>query len=203
MSPSTDSSPRILFVCTANICRSPMAAALLSRRLERRAVNAEVLSAGLSEGGREVSDGTMRVLGERGIDVRDHRSYRVDQALTVEADLVLTMEHWHVQEIAVFAPDAWPRTFTLRELVRRGMKIGPRRTDESVPEWVTRAHSGRRPQDLTGAWSDDIDDPYGRSDRTFRRTASELDDLLRQLVSLVWPDRDADRMESEEAERGW
>jgi low molecular weight protein-tyrosine phosphatase len=177
--------PRILFVCTANICRSPMAAALLGHLLGERGVAADVCTAGLLEPGRPVSDGAVRVLAARRLDVSGHRSRRLDADLVRSATVVVGMERRHVREAVVLAPEAWPRAFTLKQLVRRGMAIGPR-TTEPFDGWLARVHQGRRPLEFLGPGDDDIDDPYGRSDDAFRRTATELDDLLAGFVDLAW-----------------
>ncbi len=192
MSESNGQPMRVLFVCTANICRSPMAAALMSAELARHHVPALVLSAGLQEGGRDVAEGSVHAVARRGLDLSEHRSHRVNPNLLAGADLILTMEHWHVQEVVLLERDVWPRTFTLLEFVRRASAVGPRREGEPLERWTARVHAGRRPQDLAGAWKDDIEDPYGRSDNTFRRTADELDRLIRQVVALLVPGVAAD-----------
>jgi protein-tyrosine phosphatase len=177
--------PRILFVCTANICRSPMAAALLSHRLGERGVAADIRTAGLLEPDRPVSDGAMRVLAARRLDVSEHRSRRLDAELVRSATLVVGMERRHVRDAVVLAPEAWPRTFTLKELLRRGASIGPR-TTEPFDGWLARVHLGRSSQDSFGPSDDDVDDPYGRSDDAFRLTVAELDNLLADFVDLAW-----------------
>jgi protein-tyrosine phosphatase len=177
--------PRILFVCTANICRSPMAAALLRHRLDELGVAADIRTAGFLEPERPVSDGAMRVLAARQLDVSEHRSRRLDAELVRSATLVVGMERRHVRDAVVLAPEAWPRTFTLKELLRRGASIGPR-TTEPFDGWLARVHLGRSSQDSFGPGDDDVDDPYGRSDDAFRLTAAELDDLLADFVDLAW-----------------
>jgi protein-tyrosine phosphatase len=183
--PKAAPAPRILFICTANICRSPMAAALLSRRLGELGVAADILTAGLLEPDRPVSAGAMRVLAARRLDVSGHRSRRLDADLVRSATLVVGMERRHVRDAVVLAPEAWPRTFTLRELLRRAAAIGPR-TAEPFDRWLARVHLGRSSQDSFGPSDDDVEDPYGRSDDAFRLTAAELDDLLADFVDLAW-----------------
>ena len=63
----------------------------------------------------------------------------------VNVDLVIWMERKHVREAVVPGPEAWPRSFTLHELVRREDAIGPRRRSETLQAWLTRAHLGRSP----------------------------------------------------------
>jgi low molecular weight protein-tyrosine phosphatase len=184
---NSEAPARVLFVCTANICRSPMAAALLADQLARRGVPATITSAGLLESGRVVADGTVRVLGARGLDVRAHVSQQLAPDLVEASDLVLGMEHRHLQEAALMAGGGWGRVFTLREIVRRGEAAGARWPGETLTAWIGRVSSGRTPKDLVGAWGDDIDDPYGQHDDAYRATLAEIDDLVSRLVELAWP----------------
>jgi hypothetical protein len=78
------------------------------------------------------------------------------------ADLVLGMERAHVRHSVLLEPEAWPRAFTLKELVRRGAELGPRPPVESPGAWLARAHEGRDRPDLLGdSPLDDVADPYG------------------------------------------
>jgi len=162
-----------------------MAAALLSHRLGELGVTADIRTAGLLDPGRPVSDGAVRVLAARRLDVSGHRSRRLDAGLVRSATLVVGMERRHVRDAVVLAPEAWPRTFTLKELLRRGAAIGPR-TSEPFGAWLARVHLGRSPQDSFGPRDDDVDDPYGRSDDAFRLTAAELDELIAGFVDMAW-----------------
>jgi len=88
---------RILLVCTGNICRSPLAAALLQRALAQRGIDGlEVASAGTGAwDGAPVSEGAYLVGLERGLDLSAHRARLLTRELVEEADLVLTMARHH------------------------------------------------------------------------------------------------------------
>src|SRR5205814_4296752 len=88
---------RILFVCTGNICRSPLAAALLQRALAQRGIDGlEVASAGTGAwDGAAVSEGAYLVGLERGLDLSAHRARLLTRELVEEADLILTMARHH------------------------------------------------------------------------------------------------------------
>ena len=104
------------------------------------------------------------------------------------ADLIVGMTREHVREAAVLRPDLYDRTFTLKELVRRGRKAGARADDERVPDWLARLVRGRMPQDHLGASAlDDVADPVGQGERVYEQTADELDELTTALVDLLWP----------------
>ncbi len=150
-------------------------------------MDVSVRSAGLLHTGHPASAHGIDVLSERGIDLSTHRSRSMTAELLRQADLVLAMAREHVREAVVLESSAWPRTFTLKELVRRGEEIGPRRADESLEQWLARAHAGRRPQQLMGySLDDDVADPIGRPRNAYERMVADLDRLVERLVWLVW-----------------
>ena len=167
-----------------------MAAAILRRRFEHRDVTASVTSAGFREPDRPASDGVVRALATRGLDAADHRSRRIEADLVREADLVIAMERAHVREIVLLDPGAWSRTFTIKELARRGRAVGPRQKTESLRGWLARIGVGRRREDLLGSSpDDDVRDPMGGALEDYEATADQLDALLGELVELAWPSR--------------
>jgi protein-tyrosine-phosphatase len=86
--------PRVVFVCTANICRSPVAEALFAEWLRKHAVPGDwqVSSAGTwAEPGVPASAYTIEVLAERGLNLAQHRSRRVERELVEQADLLLCL----------------------------------------------------------------------------------------------------------------
>src|SRR4051794_35705488 len=98
-------------VCTANVCRSPMGAALLRERAAHHGVELDVVSAGLIGGGRRADPAAVRAMDRRGIDLDPHRSVGIGEVDLAELDLVLTMERDQVREIVVAEPDLWRTTF--------------------------------------------------------------------------------------------
>jgi protein-tyrosine phosphatase len=109
----------ILVICTANICRSPMVAALLADRLAAAGLADQVAvsSAGVfAEAGLPAS-ATMRLrAGARGLDLDSHRSTLVTEAELAHADLILVMEEAHRKAIFYRAPFVLPKVFRLAEL---------------------------------------------------------------------------------------
>ncbi len=191
----------ILFVCTANICRSPMAAALFGRRLAERGEDVEVTSAGLLESGLPVPTEVADVMATYGIDLTGHRSRTLDPDLLGRADLVIGMARRHVEEAVLMDPSRWPLAFRLRELVRRGEDVGGRRPDQGIRSWIDAANGERSRASLARrSASDDIADPYGGPRRAYEETAAVLDDLTGRLVSLLWPD---DQPQAGETAQGW
>lgn len=164
-----------------------MAEAFLRHRLNGIGVEATVHSAGLLTDGNPASPDGVEVVAAMGLDTSAHRSRRLSADLLAGADLVLGMAREHVRESVLLAPDSWPRAFTLKELVRRGEERGARAPGQSFGEWLAKLHAGRSRTDLIGySPDDDVADPIGRGAAFYRRTAEELDDLVRRLVELGW-----------------
>lgn len=106
---------RILFVCTGNTCRSPMAEALFRAKAEGQGW--EIRSAGVAAlDGQPASQHAIEVLRERGIE-GEHQSSRLNEELVNWSDLILTMTRSHKQAILTYFPEAESKVHTLREFV--------------------------------------------------------------------------------------
>jgi protein-tyrosine phosphatase len=164
-----------------------MAEALLRDRLARRGVPSHIHSCGLLDEGVPASAHGVDVLRAQQLDLSRHRSRTITRDLVTGTDLLLGMARLHVREAVVLAPEVWPRSFTLKELVRRGEDIGARAAGQSVEEWLLKAHAGRTHTDLLGDDTrDDIFDPMGSSRAVYEKTAAELTDLTDRLVALLF-----------------
>jgi protein-tyrosine-phosphatase len=128
------------------------------------------------------------VLKRWGLTPPDHASRVVSAADLGAADLVLCMERAHVREAVVLDGTAWPKTFTLKELVRRASTTAPRGPRETGAEWLTRVHADRDRGDLLGSSSvDDVADPFGKRLSAYEATAAELVGLAARLIEVIWP----------------
>jgi protein-tyrosine phosphatase len=177
-------------LCTGNTCRSPMAAALLGRRLDDAGVKATVVSAGLLFDGKAATDHGVAVMADRGLDTSGHRSRKLRPEVMAGADLVLAMARTHVREaVALAGPAVLGKAFTLKEIVRRGEERGGRAPGEALDAWLARLAAGRRPTELLGDSDvDDVADPIGGPRRSYERTADELDDLTARFARLLGAD---------------
>jgi protein-tyrosine-phosphatase len=94
---------KILFVCTGNTCRSPMAEALMKDMIARdsklRARGIEVDSAGFYPAGLPATREAIDLMKEYGLNLKDHRPQLLDQGLLDRADLVLVMTQEHKEDI--------------------------------------------------------------------------------------------------------
>src|SRR5579859_543047 len=177
----------VLVLCTANVCRSPMAAALLTRRLSDMGVVLPVRSAGTLGSDCPALPEVVSVMSGYGLDLSSHRSRTACAADLVGASLVLAMTRENIRHAVVTVPDAWRRAFTIKELIRRGEQIGPRAGREPLAQWLSRVHAGRERRALLGdAAEDDVADPVGGPPHANAETADLLDRLVNRLAELCW-----------------
>ena len=85
----------VLFVCTGNTSRSPMAAALMREELHRRGIAAPVLSAGLTARGEPIAYNAAAALAEAGMDLARHRARPVTREMVEAADVIAVMTEDH------------------------------------------------------------------------------------------------------------
>ena len=148
---------RVLTVCTANISRSPAAAALLSQHVGDARV--QVTSAGLLPGGRSADLQTALAVSDHGADLSGHISRQVTPEILDHdgQDLVIVMARAHLRELVVNDPDLWSRVVTLKELCRY-LYI---RNDNSGLS-LDRVLTGRKMSGLIGDdAADDLADVHG------------------------------------------
>ncbi len=139
-------SPLVLVVCTANICRSPMAAALLRQQLDRvgeRGKDVRVESAGTwGIDDAPAASNARQVMLNRGISLEDHRSRHLTRKMVYQAALILTMEASQKEALQIEFPAATARVLMFSELCMK---------------------------------TEDLEDPVDRGEAAFERCADQLE----------------------------
>jgi protein-tyrosine-phosphatase len=162
-----------------------MAAAMLRRRLAERGVDARVTSAGTRPWNAGVTEHTIDVMREYGLDVSAHENRPVTREVVEQADLVLGMTRQHVNFVTARWPDIAGRTFLVGELARLGSQIGPRAATEPAAQWAQRASATRPARWRLGRAVDEIDDPVGLPISVYQQTAALLDKWLTEIAALL------------------
>ena len=108
----------VLFICTANICRSPIAMGLLRAKVAGTGENWRIESAGTwAIDGAPAAVNSQLVLAEMGIDISNHRSRMVREKMLGEFNLILTMERGHKEALRIEFPQYRDRIYLLSEMV--------------------------------------------------------------------------------------
>lgn len=105
----------ILFVCTGNTCRSPMAAALMNKIAEDSGIDVKATSAGIfAESGTKVSENAVLAMREFELDIESHRAVQLNEEMIKSADIVLTMTEGQKMMILSYAPE---KIFSVYEFI--------------------------------------------------------------------------------------
>ena len=160
----TDSRPesfRLLFVCSGNTCRSPLAVALAERELARLGWRVDVRSGGVSAvSGAPASAGSLRAGERHGLDLRGHASRPIDQALLDWADLVLVMSPGHLVRLAELGGGG---KAALLDAFAQG--------DEGDEDGMTAG----------------VPDPFGGDDRDYEEAYQTLEELVGKVLRRLEP----------------
>jgi protein-tyrosine phosphatase len=175
----------ILLVCTANICRSPMAQGLFVARTRLLHDPPRVKTAGTGAArGHPPTGHAVTAAAELGADIAAHRSSPLGQA-AAEADLVLTMTAAHREEVVLRVPEAAPRAFSLKELADLIRNLPPPAGTPSRATALARieeAHRLRERRPTEAAPDADVSDPIGLSLEAYRAAAWEIDGAVQDIV---------------------
>jgi glycine hydroxymethyltransferase len=146
----------VLFVCTGNVCRSPMAQGLFADLVRGRR-DIEVTSAGIGAvGGQPPSHYAVEVMAELGLDIRNIRSKPLMVELVRRADFIFVMTYGHLDSMLLLFPSAAEKTFLLREF----------ETDLPVMER-------------------ELSDPIGQSREIYRECRDQIRSAMPRLLDLV------------------
>lgn len=180
----------VLFVCTGNICRSPMAERLLLARLAatgNRTIT--VASAGTrAVVGWPIDDAAALVLRELGGDDQGHVARQLTSDMLQRADLVLTASAEHRARILREAPALMRRAFTMREFARLGADVtgAAPDADRAALAATVRDVAGQRGQVApVEPVDDEIGDPFGASLEVMRACGAQIDQAVDTIARLL------------------
>jgi protein-tyrosine phosphatase len=151
---------KLLFVCSGNVCRSPMTAEYFRHRAARSGLSHVVVDSASTLGlqGVPASPEAIRVMNDLGVDLERHRSKALEAADLRSSDLVIVMTRDHLEFLAERFPEG-----SDRRLLLRAFEKGPE-PDPDAP---------------------DLDDPMGEPIETYRRQAQAIRRCVDHLILYV------------------
>jgi protein-tyrosine phosphatase len=168
----------VLFVCTGNVCRSPMAEGFLRSEAERHGLDLRVRSTGTHAWpGRAATIDARKQMTAFNAPIDDHKTLELDDALVDWADLIIAMAREHERDTVRAHPQTGWKTFTLKGLLH---VLDGLPSYDGAKSWVEAADAARvaaGPPDDT-----DVDDPFGERQAAYTRVATEIQGLVETLA---------------------
>ncbi len=162
---------RILFVCTGNTCRSPMAMSIFNHLADRElsGLGYEAASAGLSVPFEEPpsTNAILAIESRIGIDISGHRAHLLSRTEAEAAYLILTMTRSHKKTILSMYPQMDQKVFTLKEYAYGLSDVNENGNLRKTP------------------FNADVDDPFGGSPKSYMLCAEEIEDAVKKLVEKL------------------
>ncbi|MFF8375719.1 low molecular weight phosphatase family protein [Streptomyces sp. NPDC015661] len=178
----------VLFVCTGNLYRSPIAERLLPVHLGAATDGFRSVSAGTAaRPGASLNPWSTAVIEDLGGRAAEFRTRRLTTELIGSADVVLGLAREHREAAVQLRPAALRRCFTLEEFVRL---TGGRRFEGGPAAAVAYAAAARGRSAPVAPESDDVEDPDGRPLAELRVCADRIDRALRQVAAALTAGQD-------------
>ncbi len=153
----------ILFVCSGNTCRSPMAEAMMDEMVDdhpRLRGEVKVSSAGtFALDGSSSNENSQRVMEEKGIDIHKHKSRQLTREMAEDADIILTMEARHLEELEAISPESYGKAHTLKGYA------------EDVEGFPGEGY--------------DIEDPFREPYENYLEAANQIQEALKKLIDKL------------------
>ena len=145
----------ILFVFTANIARSPIAAALFNKKMDQLGLSDHCYAQSVGtwgKNGNSAAEQGIRVMQERDLDISSHRSREVTPQIINSVDHIFTMEAGHKEALQIEFPHLSSKILMFTEMIGPGY---------------------------------DIDDPYGKVSQYFEEIIMEMDYIIEQGINQI------------------
>jgi protein-tyrosine phosphatase len=186
----------VLFVCHANLCRSPLAERLARRAFDETfgVLGSVVVTASAGTNAYEgamMHNGSATVLADCGIDPTGFVSRIVDSSELAGADLVLTAERVHRAACVSLAPAKTRQVFTLRQFARMVSAVPPLAglAEMTVPDRMTalveQVNANRHLVPTAPSEEDDLPDPVNKPVEAFKECAAEIQRSLAAVVRVI------------------
>lgn len=178
----------VLFVCTGNICRSPLAEQLFDQLAKQAKLSTKVKSAGVHAlTGEQMHPNSQEAMRQINFTPKEHASQQLTQTLTNQADLIITATKEHANSTAQIDPAASKKIFTLKELARISKYLEqnqelpkPKQPIEKLNlAFQYRGYAPRANQ------SEDIIDPWGRSFETYIEVTNQTHENIEQIINWL------------------
>ena len=148
---------KIMFICTGNICRSAMAEGLLKKQSKEAGLNIEVCSCGIyAEEGSLATYSAIEAAKEYSVDITYHKATHIRNSNITQMDVILCATNGHKQMVIQMYPNLKDKIYTMKEYAY-----------------------GEKLQNL------DISDPWGYDMETYRRCASQINDITEKIVQKL------------------
>ncbi|NDC49686.1 MAG: hypothetical protein EBZ61_11525 [Micrococcales bacterium] len=188
----------VVFVCTGNICRSPMAEQMLKEQAAKKKLPITVTSAGvMAMTGEAMTPQSAEAMKARGYKPLAHKAKDLTPEILERADLVITMTLDHRSELARMLPKASKYSFTFDEFARLAnfLMTDPEFTEEfkkkpkeTREQYLKRAIAEAvllRGMVPTGDEPKDVMDPYGESLEVYAEVSEHIDAMTKVVVDWM------------------
>ncbi|MDF2866039.1 MAG: tyrosine phosphatase [Clostridia bacterium] len=147
-----------MFICTGNVCRSPMAHAYMEKKIkDLKKENEYIISSCGTHAikNQNATNNAIEVMKKYGVDLKEHMATRIEDSNIINFDLIFALTEIHKKEILKIYPSLSGKVFTLKEYVNKNEKYI------------------------------DIDDPWGLDIVVYDATANDIVSSIDKLIEMI------------------